>query len=171
MIISTENWIGGVFSNFNKVFFFFFIDFALVHWEKACIHLWIFQKYYAISKNCIYKTCASFSTNPMIISKGKYSDQDHSLVPTLKTFTARKHHTMSMEYNHPDFLCNPIVNRKFHSDRIFLITATFWNKPLQDALVRTTILTTSSQSYPHNLQILLPPLIFILHTSLCYPLP
>ena len=63
---------------------------------------------------------------------GKCSVELHSLVPPLRTFSARTRFATSTETNHPFFLNTPPLRRKFHAESFFPRTTSLWNKLPRD---------------------------------------
>lgn len=67
---------------------------------------------------------------------GNHSEELFSLLPLVQTFTASTYHATSTEYNHPHFLCIPILRRKSTQNSFFPRTATFLNRLLCECFLK-----------------------------------
>lgn len=85
----------------------------------------------------LYPTRQCFSQKKNIIRlllfyrdfPGKHSNEQHSLVPLVYTFTTNTRHITYTRTNHSHYLGIPLIRRKVHSDSSFPITSTLYNRP------------------------------------------
>lgn len=88
-------------------------------------------------------------------SQGKCSNELHSLISQVQTFTARTGHAASMKLNHPHFPRVPFINRKCPLRQLFTKNATLWNIPFHVVIYVI---------YPHNFSLPHTSFIHVPHT-------
>lgn len=71
---------------------------------------------------------ASLQSLSPLYSYVQCSDELHSSVRLIQTFTMRAHYNTSNESNSPCDPRDPNVRRKFHSHSFFPLTSTLWNR-------------------------------------------
>lgn len=72
------------------------------------------------------------------------SDELHSIVTLLLTFTAMNRHDTAIDANHPHSFRIPSMRSKFHSSRFFPQTTALWTNSQDDVFLMPTFLTCSS---------------------------
>lgn len=105
---------------------------------------------------------ASLQSLSPLYSYVQCSDELHSSVRLIQTFTMRAHYNTSNESNSPCDPRDPNVRRKFHSHSFFPLTSTLWNRlPPGWFPVR----------YKHNLfmsKVLIPIILILYHLPLSF---